>query len=360
MTLPFLTGALSFAGNTGPRPADCDNAGIAKSSATAIEKFLMDVFVYTVSSQTAMIIFLITGLFQFFTAAHAQDMQFIGGDILYQPTVSAEHQRVSVIDEQKILLGAPIHKAEEFTSAVFLRAVRSDTGEPLKFSDRNIDIPEEFGSAELGLSFIRGPKNGKRYGATVSYGGAGPRLFRADDPPIVTANAFYDLPQGDGRAFIFFMMYSNNRSFLNNVPLPGLAYAMNGPRSRLLLGMPFVFWMWRPEPVYLTSFVSPFAASVESGYRVWGPLQFFGGANWLPKSYSNLVIDGSDDRLIYERKEASAGVRLSLNRETSISMAYVYAFDRKFYLGESFNDPTSASIHLADGPGVQLKAKAAF
>jgi hypothetical protein len=163
MTLPFLTGALSFAGNTGPRPADCDNAGIAKSSATAIEKFLMDVFVYTVSSQTAMIIFLITGLFQFFTAAHAQDMQFIGGDILYQPTVSVEHQRVSVIDEQKILLGAPIHKAEEFTSAVFLRAVRSGTGEPLKFSDRNIDIPEEFGSAELGLSFIRGPKNGKRY-----------------------------------------------------------------------------------------------------------------------------------------------------------------------------------------------------
>lgn len=291
--------------------------------------------------------------------ANAQDMQFIGGEILHQPSVSADHQRASAIDEQKFLMGSPVHKGADFTSAVFLRALRMDTGEPLRFTDRNVDVPEEFGSAEIGFSFIRGPKDGKRLGATFSYGGAGPKLFEHDDPPILSVNAFYDLPQSPGTALILFLTYSNNRSFLNNLPLPGFAYAKNGPRSRLMMGIPFVFWMWRPEPMYLTTFASPFSASLESGYRFWGPLQFFGGAGWSPKSFSN-VVQGSDDRLIYERKETSAGFRFSFDRETNVSIAYVYSFDRKYFLGKSFSDASSASLHFADGPGVLIKAKAGF
>jgi hypothetical protein len=46
-------------------------------------------------------------------------------------------------------------------------------------------------------------------------------------------SAYYMKPSGDRAAWIFMLNYANDRLFLNNVPLPGVAYTSRSEDGRL-------------------------------------------------------------------------------------------------------------------------------
>ncbi len=289
--------------------------------------------------------------------ASAQDMTALTPQTFAKPSVSLEHQDVN-IEEQKLSFGVPIYRGSESGWAFTGRAQRVSLGNTLKLPASGTRIPKEFGSADFGLSWSHEDLAGNKTGAGVTYGDAGTRLFSGDNPAVISATGFIERKKAD-HSWLYFLSYSNNRTVLNNIPIPGIAYAISRTTYSALFGLPFAFVNWRPDPWMLTAMLSPFGASLEGAHRFWGPLQSFANLNWSPKSYANLVKK-SDDRLLYDKKEAGAGLRLMLGKLGSVSAAYVYAFDRRFLLGKSLSERGAESIDIEDTSGLQIKTKFSF
>lgn len=292
----------------------------------------------------------------------------LGGTFPPPYAVSVDHQNAGAprngphigLDEQRFSVSGPVVVTEDDSYALTVRGQQTHLSEPLSFSDRGVGIPDRFGSAEMGLSWLHRANEGEeKYGGSFSLGSAGPRPLADTTKPILNASVNYERPLPDGNAWVFFVAYSNNRSVLNNVPLPGVAYVINGKDSKAVLGLPFVFLIYRPDPWLLLTTVTPFFANAEAGYRFWGPLQAYANTAWTPKAYQNLLEDDGD-HLIFEKKELGLGLRLFLSRQISFSAGWTRDFDRRFLLGKSLRDQSSSAVRLEDSDGFKFSGRVAF
>lgn len=297
----------------------------------------------------------------FSAAAFAQDGPFPSGD----PYFSFEHQHTEApnstpslnVEEQKASFSVPLRKTETTTLSFIGGGNRTELSDALRFLDRGVDIPKEFQSTQAGLAWQKRGRH--RYGVAATFGRAGRGFWSGDGSGIVTVSANLERPLESGNSWMFFLHYSNNRTTLNNIPLPGFAYVMNGASYRLMLGLPFLFLHYRTGGLALMAFGSPFSASTDLSYRIWGPAQIYGSASWNPRAYQNLVA-GSEDRLIFITKEAGAGLRVSLTREIQFSGGYVRAFDRRLLLGRSRSEKNSSTVRLDDADGYQARLRFSF
>lgn len=304
--------------------------------------------------------------------AHAQEASFFAaGEGLEKFGITLEHQDFGraqadsanagliAIQEERAALSIPIYNSETKTFAITAKGQRTLITRALRFEDRAVSVPEEFGTAEVGVAFGRRTYGTDKLGLSASFGSAGTRLLGNGRTPILTAGMVLDRKQENGNSWIYFVNYSNNRTFLNNIPIPGIAYAWVKPKSRLVVGLPFTFGFWALDPVYVLVVASPFFATLDTSYRFWGPLQVFTNVGWTPRAYQNLV-DGSEDRLIYNKKEWALGLRASMGPRGSLTLGYVREFDRSFVLGEGLGEANSSKIRVEGSGGFQVKARATF
>lgn len=280
-------------------------------------------------------------------------------------SLSLEHQSMNApkddptlkIEEQKATFSIPLQEGFDSGWSFLGRGQRTVLGERLTFPDSGTRIPREFGSADFGFGW--GSENPlRKIGVNATYGNAGTQLFSGKSSPVLNATIFYEQRRID-HSWLYFLNYANNRTILNNIPIPGIGYALNGKTHTAVFGLPFMFVSWRPDPISLAGAISPFGGSVDLGYRFWGPLQIFGNCSWSPKAYQNLV-EGSDDRLIFDKKEAGGGLRVLLGAKANFSVAYVSSFDRKFMLGKSLTDRDAETLKIKDAEGFQIKGRVSF
>lgn len=296
--------------------------------------------------------------------AWAQEIPFLGGG-LDAYSVSFEHQRSMAphsdpglsFSEQNARVNLPLYKNETTTGAFTARGTRTEMGEEIRFKESGTKVPRLFGSADFGTAWLTQTDSGDKYGLSASYGDAGTDLFSGANKPNLAATFFYEDDRSE-TSWVYFLSYSNNRTTLNNIPIPGFAYVVKKREYTAAFGLPFLFWNWRPDPIYITTFASPFGIAGEMAYRFFGPLQSFASLSWMPKAYQNLVED-EDDRVIFDKREADLGFRFLSGRTGSLSAAYVYNFDRRFLLGESITKHDE-SFSIGDSAGIQMKFKASF
>lgn len=299
------------------------------------------------------------------TPVFAQEMPFLSGGGLDAFAFAFEHQRSMAprsdpglsFSEQNAKMVVPLYKDSATAGAFTARGTRTEMGEEIEFQESGTKVPRLFGSADFGYSWMTEKLSGDKYGMSASYGDAGTDLFSGDNKPNLAATFFYEDDMVE-TSWVYFITYSNNRTTLNNIPIPGIAYVIKKREYTAAFGLPFLFWNWRPDPWNFTTFASPFGVAGEAAYRFFGPLQTFGSLSWAPKAYQNLVED-EDDRVIFDKKEVDLGFRVSAGRMASLSVAYVYNFDRRFLLGESINDHEE-SFSIGDSAGIQAKFKASF
>ena len=70
------------------------------------------------------------------------------------------------------------------------------------------------------------------WGAGASVGSASDVPFHSIHETIFSAAARYEIPSKERNSWVFLLNYSNNRTFLNNVPLPGVALPMRRKKPR--------------------------------------------------------------------------------------------------------------------------------
>ena len=298
----------------------------------------------------------------------AQEIPFVGGDGDGRTVLAVDHQTTSAAssrpnfytEEQRAFFALPLYKNEEGSTYSFIfRGTRTLLGEKLVFKDRNVETPEGFGTAEAGISWFKRIPDGSSRSLSVTYGSAGRRLLDSGLTPILNATFTAEVASSKNRSWFFFLNYSNNRVLLNHIPIPGVAYVIKEQSYFIILGVPFFFGLWRWDPVYMSLATSPFFVSGEVSYRFWGPLLIYANAGWRPKSYQNLV-ERSDDRLIFDRKDAAAGLKAFFGKNGSLSLGYVWTFDRRFMLGRSIADRHSEAVTVDNAAGFQISGRLNF
>lgn len=293
-------------------------------------------------------------------SAFAQDMAFLAAP--GKTSIAAEYSNTdkgTSVTETRLQAGVPVYRSEKSIWNVNARGQAVALGETLRINDRAYDVPKHFGGGEIGFGANFPRANGAQ-GFNASVGTTGRRLFESENSRILNLTYFSEWKTKPDTSWYFFLSYSNNRTSFNNIPLPGFAYGLQREGFRFMAGFPFVFVMWMPRPWLLNTSLSLFNANADVGYMIQGPWQAMATLNWQPRSFQNLAPDVDGERLMFDKKEAALGVRAAFGPAHSVSLAYVYQFDRRIFIGKSITEARSDRANIEDAGGIQFKMRTSF
>ncbi len=221
------------------------------------------------------------------------------------------------------------------------------------------NIPQ-FYNLSVGGSYKYYLENERTLGLTASFGSASDKLFKDSRDSNITANVIYRKSE----KWIFVTNYSNNRAFLNNIPLPGFVYIYHQSREKtILFGLPFAFIQMpildgKLSIRYLgflpynhklrllyndLSYFKPFVAMEQ------GPLVFFD---------SSRVNDR--ERTFWFERRASLGIEKSYGPFLKVDLQVGRAFDREYYQARSISREHSNVQRIDDATFVSINLKSNF
>ena len=244
--------------------------------------------------------------------------------------------RAPFLWRQEAEVSETVYRSTTTSWAVNGRAGELALGSPAVVLPQNgALVPQKLWNASAGAGYTRELGERSRWGATASFGSASDRLFLSWREDQVLASVYYQMPSLDHNSWIFLLNYSNNRPFANNVPLPGVAYVIDAPAHQLnaIIGFPFAFVRWKPQPEWTFSAGLFGGASyfLEASRRIDQRVSAFARFERTPLQWLRAGRSSDTDRLIFDSKSALAGIRAALGRRFSLEASAGRAFDRRFF-----------------------------
>lgn len=220
-----------------------------------------------------------------------------------------------------------------------------------------VQFPGELWNVRLGTTYRHRLDEDSIVGANLTVGSASDRPFAGGDEITVNGTGFLRIPEGGRNAWIFLVNYANDRDFLPNVPLPGVAYQYRpDDRFSLMAGLPAAAVRWNPiDPLTLeAAYFVPRTVHAQIGYRPLDALQIYARYDWENQRFFRHDRRDDDDRLVYYEMRASLGARWDICEQFWLDLAAGWAFDRFWYEGEDYGDRGGSRLNLSDGPVVKL------
>jgi hypothetical protein len=215
------------------------------------------------------------------------------------------------------------------------------------------DVPVDLWNIRAGGGYTHQIGDHNRWGASAYFGSASDEPFLGWSEDEANASINYQIPSGQRNSWIFLLNYSNNRPLLNNIPIPGFAYLIDDPAHHLTaaVGFPFLMARWQPAENWTLAGQIFGAASylfrVER--RIARRAALYAQIQRTPLQWLPAARPSADDRLIFDSKEASMGLRAPIGRGLVFDASAGRAFDRSFF--EALDAENSAGVQktfLAD------------
>lgn len=205
---------------------------------------------------------------------------------------------------------------------------------------------------QFGFVWSHQQTEAKSWNTSVTYGSASDKPFENSSVSVLGATLTYKHDTSETNSWMYFLNYSNNRTFLNNLVLPGFAYSFMHPSKTRggIIGLPFFSYWHRPTPKMFNS-IFIFAPSViraQSAYMIWGPLQGNIKLDWSQLTYIREDSTHSKERLYFDSKRVSLGLKAFLSRSAFVELDFGRAFKRTLFNGESVFKPSSTKLRLND------------
>lgn len=205
-------------------------------------------------------------------------------------------------------------------------------------------ILRDFYNHQVSFSYKRNLPEDRFWMTTASYGSASDRPFKNHRDNTLTVNYL----QKFNPRWFGVVNYSNNRTFLNNVPLPGFFYVHKLSRDEALIaGFPFIYWL---KPVGRKLAVRyfgllPWTHRLKILYK--GPkLNPYIGYEQSPQSFFRHDRRSDRDRIFWFERRVSLGVEAKLSKMVSVDAATGWAFDREFYEAKNFSQEKENHIRI--------------
>jgi len=204
---------------------------------------------------------------------------------------------------------------------------------PVVIPESGFTVPTKLWDLSAGANFSRRLGDRRGWGAGAGVGSASDVPFHSIHETSFSAAARYELPSGERNSWVFLLNYSNNRTFLNNVPLPGVAYVVRDPANGLTaaIGFPFAMIRWKADEDWTLS-ASVFGGAnwtLEAARRV-APATLYARVEREPRQWLRAERSDNSNRLIYDEKDVRVGARAPLGGRFGIDGSLGWSFDRRF------------------------------
>lgn len=283
-------------------------------------------------------------------------------DILLNAGDGLEERKKTASRQQEALIFVPITQSPDSSYGAMAKA------QSLEFnqleSHSNFKPVDKLSSYEYGLSWTHEQWNENSWGLNASVGSASDQPFQGSDVLTVNATLTRKYVTSPKTSWLFFLNYSNNRSVLSNIPIPGFAYSfanLSGTQGALV-GLPFFTYWWRPTAkAYLSSAVFlPSKAALQAGYMVWGAIQANLKVEYGQQVYMRHLRETKDVRIFYDTKKAAFSLKSYFGPATFIELEIARVFDRSFYDGKNAFNLKSQRLRVPDDWQGTLAAQVSF
>lgn len=238
------------------------------------------------------------------------------------------------------------------------RAGRFESGRPVALPNGRGAVPHLLWNLETGLGYHRKLGERRAWGGRVSVGSASDKPFDSIQEAEFRATAFYTMPSKESNAWLFFLNYSNNSTFLSGVPFPGFAYSWRRPKQgwQVTAGFPFISASYQPDSdwVLRASLFGAVGVDAEVERRAWRKLKAYAAFQRRPRQWLRADRLESRDRLVYDSKEARLGLRCPVGDGVDVDLSAGRSFDRRFF--EARDASRSPAERTAFGPAWIFKA----
>jgi len=236
----------------------------------------------------------------------------------------------------------PVSKSTRDTFSISLSGNTMIYDQPVTISS-GVILPTQFYAGDLGAQFTHRWDGGQIFGIGAQAGKASDKPFQ--DTPVYGANIFLSLPDPPHSHWIFSLNYSNNSTFLNGLPIPGIAYAYATETFMGVFGFPFASMRWKPADPWVLSmglFGNNISAEVAYGERK--SLQVFAAFHSQRYSYMRYARTNPDFRVVMGDKRLSGGLRFPLFASLEGELEGGYAYGRSVYESDKSSFRTDPSI----------------
>lgn len=209
-------------------------------------------------------------------------------------------------------------------------------------------LPNDYETAEVGLQYTRYLEDKKFWAIQSRLGSASDQIFKNSEVNTFTTNLLYKASD----KWLFLANYSNNRSFLNNIPLPSVMYIHSMSREKVvLLGLPFVFIKADLDEKFsytLSSFF-PRSHNLALHYKIHRGLEISLGIEQDFQAFLRSEREEKKERVYLRRRNAYLNLKSSYKRLWELNLKSGYGFGHQLSESESYSDDDRTEIKLKDG-----------
>jgi hypothetical protein len=228
-----------------------------------------------------------------------------------------------------------------------------------------LPLPDQLQETRVGFLYKRLFGGGWDGGASASIGSWSDSPLTHTALPIVNAALFLRMPSGQANAWIFSLSYSNERSELNDVPVPGVEFAWTvDPTLQVLLGFPVESVVWKPSSSVRCDFIASGFGYLHLGgsyapFDGFKPLRVLAAIDFGGDRFQRQDPADPRDLIFFRALTYSVGAEVREERVGSLSASVGYATQREIIEGHSFTD-TANHLDVANGVVLRLSAEARF
>lgn len=213
-------------------------------------------------------------------------------------------------------------------------------------------VPDQLTEIKFGHQFIMKKEEGRHYGMNTQIGSASDEPFHNWSVTSVELTPFYFYDQTSASSWMFLINYSNQRSFLPHIPLPGVMYIYNNQAGMTLFGGIPVFgitYSFTPKVMVSYFTLLPWMHHLKFTYFIDGPsLQLYTEYKIAPEMYKPINYVENEDRVILEDHKAILGIKFPLTEGLSMDVHGGYSLNRKIYQAERPGAHKDWQEHIQD------------
>lgn len=203
--------------------------------------------------------------------------------------------------------------------------------------DLTADSPflRDYYNEQVSLSYKQTLPDNKFWLGSVSYGSASDRPFKSSHDNTLSANYI----QKTSDRWFFVANYSNNRPFLNNIPLPGFFYVKEmSIEKTFIVGFPILFWQAPISPDFSLRYFGliPFSHKLRLLYTKWRVYSPYIGFEQSPQNYFRHDREDRYDRFFWFERRLALGLEGRAVDGMRFDLSSGLAFDRQFFEARNF------------------------
>jgi hypothetical protein len=229
-------------------------------------------------------------------------------------------------------------------------------------TDSDADLPERLVDTAVAAGVALPDLGGFVGGLTVGVGYAGEGPFGDANAWYGKATAAFGKKLDENTDLGLFLDYDGNRTFMPDVPLPGVAYRKRLYKELILVaGVPLSSVEWTPDDRWrfelLWTLIDTFDARIT--YKVTEQFNVFGSLDSRNFAFHLDELEASNDRLLFRQRRIELGVQWEPVEDTRLIVAGGYAFGQRFSTGWDYRDDDELT-DVSDEPYVRAGLEMRF